>query len=98
MSKKLTKKVNERLPDGSVSEEFVGRWLRDAFQESSAATGRLTPTEAGSAVQQPEGNGKAAVLARIAHRVITHAAEPRRPAGTAAILPFAVVSTAAAVR
>jgi hypothetical protein len=29
----LTRKVNERLPEGSISEELVGRWLRGAIAE-----------------------------------------------------------------
>jgi hypothetical protein len=29
----LTKKVNEKLPDGSVTEELIGKWLRDAFSD-----------------------------------------------------------------
>jgi hypothetical protein len=31
----LTKKVNEKLPDGSVSEELIGRWLRDVLSDAS---------------------------------------------------------------
>jgi hypothetical protein len=27
----LTKKVNDNLPDGTVSKELIGKWLRDAF-------------------------------------------------------------------
>jgi hypothetical protein len=30
----LTKKVNERLPEGTVSEDLIGKWLRDAFSDS----------------------------------------------------------------
>jgi hypothetical protein len=41
----LTKKVNEVMPDGSVSEELIGRWLRDAFTDSPVPS-RLIPTDA----------------------------------------------------
>ncbi len=37
-TKWLTRKVNEKLPDGVVSEEAIGKWLRDAFLESAAPT------------------------------------------------------------
>ena len=35
-TKWLTKKVNEKLPDGSVSEELIGRWLRDVLADANA--------------------------------------------------------------
>jgi hypothetical protein len=41
----LTRKVNEKLPDGSVSEELIGRWLRDVLSEAGTP-GRLVGTEA----------------------------------------------------
>jgi hypothetical protein len=44
MTKKITNKVNDGLPDGTVSEELIGRWLRDAFSDP-AATPRLVPGE-----------------------------------------------------
>jgi hypothetical protein len=34
-SKWITKKVNEKLPDGAVSEELIGKWLRDAFSDQA---------------------------------------------------------------
>ncbi len=43
----LTKKVNERLPDGTVSEELIGKWLRDAFSEP-AVLPRPVPADASS--------------------------------------------------
>jgi hypothetical protein len=41
----LTKKVNEKLPDGAVSEELIGKWLRDALTDR-ASPPRLVPAEA----------------------------------------------------
>jgi hypothetical protein len=35
-TKWLTKQVNKKLPGGSISEELIGRWLRDAFSDSAA--------------------------------------------------------------
>jgi hypothetical protein len=32
-TKWLTKKVNENLPDGNVSEDLISKWLRDAFSD-----------------------------------------------------------------
>jgi Domain of unknown function (DUF4268) len=32
-TKRLTKQVNENLPDGSVSEELIGKWLREALSD-----------------------------------------------------------------
>jgi hypothetical protein len=57
----LTNKVNQKLPGGAVSEELVGRWLRDAFPDPA---GGLAPadssppsdTEAG-APEQEAGQG-----------------------------------------
>jgi hypothetical protein len=43
----LTRKVNERLPDGAVSEELIGRWLRDAFSDA-AVPPRLVPADPSS--------------------------------------------------
>src|SRR5262249_48738631 len=40
----LTKKVNEKLPDGAVSEELIGRWLREVLADSPASA-RLVPPE-----------------------------------------------------
>ncbi|HLN32537.1 MAG TPA: hypothetical protein VK395_32715 [Gemmataceae bacterium] len=42
----LTKKVNEKLPEGAVSEDSIGKWLRDAF--SDPVSTRLMPVEAPS--------------------------------------------------
>jgi hypothetical protein len=36
MARRITNKVNEKLPDGAVSEELIGRWLRDAFSDPAA--------------------------------------------------------------
>jgi hypothetical protein len=33
----LTKKVNDNLPGGAVSEELIGKWLRDAFSDAAGA-------------------------------------------------------------
>jgi hypothetical protein len=44
-TRSLTRKVNEKLPDGSVSEELIGRWLRDAFSDLNAPP-RLAIAEA----------------------------------------------------
>jgi hypothetical protein len=44
-TKWLTKKVNEKLPDGSVSEELIGRWLREVLADGSGPA-RLVPAEA----------------------------------------------------
>ena len=59
-TRRLTRKVNEKLPDGSVSEELIGRWLRDVLSEASeparsAITERpqLTPPPAPPAVPVP---------------------------------------------
>ena len=41
-AKWLTKKVNEKLPDGTVSEELISKWLRDAFSDP-AVPPRLLP-------------------------------------------------------
>jgi hypothetical protein len=43
-TRSLTKKVNEKLPDGAVSEELIGKWLRDAFSDP-AAPSRLVAAE-----------------------------------------------------
>jgi len=40
----LTKKVNEKLPDGNVSEELIGKWLREAFSDP-AVPPRLIPAD-----------------------------------------------------
>jgi len=48
----LTKKVNERLPDGNVSEELIGRWLRDAFSDP-AAPPRLVPADSSTPPSPP---------------------------------------------
>jgi hypothetical protein len=70
----LTKKVNEKLPDGSVSEELIGRWLRDVLADTPGPA-RLVPAEAAppghpqatlapadivsaAATAQPEGAGE----------------------------------------
>ena len=51
-TKWLTKKVNEKLPDGSVSEELISKWLRDAFSDPAvpsrhvAADSPIPPTAA----------------------------------------------------
>lgn len=57
----LTKKVNEKLPDGAVSEELIGKWLRDAFSEPPGAV-RPVPADASSApspelTQRPASTG-----------------------------------------
>jgi hypothetical protein len=39
--------VNEKLPDGVVSEEAIGKWLRDAFSEAAVPT-RLVATDSPS--------------------------------------------------
>jgi Restriction Enzyme Adenine Methylase Associated len=54
----LTKKVNERLPDGNVSEELIGRWLRDAFSDP-AAPPRLVPADPSPAPTPPTTAGPA---------------------------------------
>src|SRR5262249_8557977 len=36
-TRRLTKKVNEGLPEGEVTEELIGRWLRDAFPDSAGS-------------------------------------------------------------
>lgn len=46
-TKWLTKKVNEKLPDGTVSEELIGKWLRDALSDP-ALSPRLIPAESPS--------------------------------------------------
>ena len=52
-TKWLTKKVNEKLPDGFVSEELIGRWLRDVLSEASAAPARSAITEASQLTPAP---------------------------------------------
>jgi hypothetical protein len=47
----LTKKVNEKLPDGTVSEELLGKWLRDALSDP-AVPPRLVPGEPPSPITQ----------------------------------------------
>jgi hypothetical protein len=32
----LTRKVNEKLPDGTVSEDLIAKWLRDALSDAIA--------------------------------------------------------------
>jgi Restriction Enzyme Adenine Methylase Associated len=44
MTKKITTKVNEKLPDGAISQDLIGRWLRDAFPDPTGAT-RLVAAE-----------------------------------------------------
>ena len=34
-TKRITRKVNEKLPDGSVSEDLIGRWLREVLADAS---------------------------------------------------------------
>jgi hypothetical protein len=46
-TKWLTKKVNEKLPDGSVSEELIGKWLRDALSDPTSPP-RLVPPDSSS--------------------------------------------------
>jgi hypothetical protein len=48
----LTRKVNEKLPDGTVSEELIGKWLRDAFSDPPVAS-RLLPAESSISVSPP---------------------------------------------
>jgi hypothetical protein len=43
-TKWLTRKVNEKLPDGAVSEEMIGKWLREAFSDP-AGHPRLVPAD-----------------------------------------------------
>jgi hypothetical protein len=43
-AKWLTRKVNEKLPDGTVSEELVAKWLRDAFSDQTVHP-RLVPAD-----------------------------------------------------
>jgi hypothetical protein len=55
-TKWLTKKVNEKLPDGAVSEELIAKWPRDALSDP-AAPPRLVaaepPSPASGAAPQP---------------------------------------------
>ena len=46
-TKWLTRKVNEKLPDGAVSEELIGKWLRDALPDP-AVSPRLVPADSSS--------------------------------------------------
>jgi hypothetical protein len=46
-TKWLTRKVNEKLPDGAVSEDLLGKWLRDAFSDP-AVPSRLVPGDSSS--------------------------------------------------
>jgi len=46
-TKLLTKRVNEKLPDGIVSEESISKWLRDAFSDPGVAP-RLVPGDSAS--------------------------------------------------
>jgi hypothetical protein len=57
-AKWLTRKVNEKLPDGTVSEELIAKWLRDALSDSPALT-RVVPLEAPSTatVEPPSAQG-----------------------------------------
>ncbi|HLJ92944.1 MAG TPA: hypothetical protein VKU02_07110 [Gemmataceae bacterium] len=43
-TKWLTKKVNEKLPDGNVSEEMIAKWLRDSFSDPVVPP-RLVPAD-----------------------------------------------------
>ena len=43
-TKLLTKKVNEKLPDGTVSQESIGKWLREALSDPMVPF-RLIPSE-----------------------------------------------------
>ena len=43
-TKRLTKQVNENLPDGNVSEELIGKWLREALSDAIVPS-RLVPGE-----------------------------------------------------
>src|SRR5262249_35838056 len=51
-TKWLTNKVNEKLPGGAVSEELIGRWLRDAFSDPAGG-----PPPSGTEPPPPR-NGK----------------------------------------
>jgi hypothetical protein len=57
-TKLLTRRVNEKLSDGSVSEELIGRWLRDAFSDPAPPPRKvqadsLSPTSAKPAPSPP---------------------------------------------
>ena len=57
-AKWLTKKVNEKLPGGTVSEDQIGKWLRDALSDPigpshSVPAEPATPTPAAIAAKPP---------------------------------------------
>lgn len=47
----LTKKVNEKLPDGNVTEELIGKWLRDAISDP-AVTPRPVPADSSPVIPE----------------------------------------------
>jgi hypothetical protein len=51
-TKSLTRKVNEKLPDGNVSEELISKWLRDVFSDP-AVSPRIVPEDASSLLHPP---------------------------------------------
>jgi hypothetical protein len=54
-TRSLTRKVNEKLPDGTVSEELIGKWLRDSFSDTAIPTTLVHSKlpAASSVIQQP---------------------------------------------
>jgi len=55
-TKKLTKKVNDGLPDdGIISEALIAKWLRDAFSDPSTPP-RLVPADSTTATGTEVGN------------------------------------------
>jgi hypothetical protein len=72
-AKSLTRKVNEKLPDGNVTEELIAKWLRDAFSDP-AVPRRMVPAE----VSYPP----PAAAVQPAPRTATEISAPRPDAAT----------------
>jgi hypothetical protein len=63
-TKLLTRKVNEKLPDGSVTEDLIGKWLRDALTDTAALPRLVAPEvasvgPAAQAAKAPPETGRA---------------------------------------
>jgi hypothetical protein len=49
----LTRKVNEKLPDGAVSEELIGKWLRDAFSDTGTMPRLIADDSSSQVIVEP---------------------------------------------
>jgi hypothetical protein len=76
-TKFLTRKVNERLPEGAVSEDLIGRWLREITSDSGQPI-RHDPAEV-EAGPTPAAASTASVSAEATRTPASDAATPEPP-------------------